>query len=64
MGIAIRADNSTQFDAVPTDDFAISPITEKLAMTLIFAFAGKVKSKKSIDVVRMHKDIKPGFLIK
>ncbi|MFY3366300.1 hypothetical protein, partial [Klebsiella pneumoniae] len=44
--------------------FAISPITEKLAMTLIFAFAGKVKSKKSIDVVRMHKDIKPGFLIK
>lgn len=63
MGIAIRADNSTQFDAVPTDVFAISPITEKLAMTLIFAFAGKVKVK-SIDVVRMHKDIKPGFLIK
>ncbi len=46
MGIAIRADNSTQFDAVPTDVFAISPITEKLAMTLIFAFAGKVKVKK------------------
>ncbi len=48
MGIAIRADNSTQFDAVPTDVFAISPITEKLAMTLIFAFAGKVKSKKAL----------------
>ncbi|KFJ77449.1 Uncharacterised protein [Klebsiella pneumoniae] len=62
MGIAIRADNSTQFDAVPTDVFCHIANNRKACYDINFRF--RRESKKSIDVVRMHKDIKPGFLIK
>ncbi|STT55274.1 Uncharacterised protein [Klebsiella pneumoniae] len=43
MGIAIRADNSTQFDAVPTDVFCHIANNRKACYDINFAFAGKVK---------------------